>query len=135
MESRYRISGGQVRGVAHEGVVKSSGGEEADEPGVVVEPTDGREDEAHEGDGNPGSEREQGFGIEAAGVFVDAAPAIKIGEAETAAAQEEIIADHDAGDGAEQSRVADEPAEDVGTVRGHELPGHHEDADKAGDEA
>ena len=52
-----------------------------------------------------------------------------------ALADEVVVENHDAGDGAEERGAANEPAEDVGTVTGHELPRHHEDADDTGDES
>src|SRR3979490_1416204 len=50
-------------------------------------------------------------------------------------AHDEVIADENAGDGAEKTGVADEPAEDVAAVVGHQLPGLHDDAHGAGDQA
>src|SRR5947209_8356740 len=50
-------------------------------------------------------------------------------------AHEEIIANQHTGDGTEKSRVADEPAENVAAVVGHQFPGLHGDSDKAGNQA
>src|SRR5437879_2356648 len=60
---------------------------------------------------------------------------IKILDEEDFLAHDEIIADEDAGDGTEKSGVADEPAEDVAAVVGHQFPRLHNDAHGAGDEA
>src|ERR1019366_10130402 len=60
---------------------------------------------------------------------------LEIFELEMAAADDEVVGDHDTGDGAEKTGVAEEPAGDVGTVSREELPRHQEDADDAGDEA
>ncbi len=61
--------------------------------------------------------------------------AVEIFHIERGFADEEVIGNHHAGDGAEQAGVADEPAENVGAEIAQQFPGHHEDADDAGDEA
>ncbi len=49
-------------------------------------------------------------------------------------ANQEIIANHDACDRAEQSGTANQPAENVRTVTAEKFPRHHGDAEYAGDE-
>src|SRR5438445_12531146 len=49
-------------------------------------------------------------------------------------AHDEVVTDENTGDGAEKPGVADEPAQDVAGVVGHQLPGLHDDTHGAGDE-
>src|ERR1700732_1018427 len=73
--------------------------------------------------------------METARVFVLALALIKILDEEEFLAHDKIVADENAGDGAEKSGVADEPSEDVAAVVRHQLPRLHDDAHGAGDEA
>src|ERR1700731_4623052 len=73
--------------------------------------------------------------METAQVFVLALALIKIFNEEEFLAHDEIIADEDAGDGAEKTGIADEPAEDVAAGVRHQFPRLHDDAHGAGDEA
>ena len=83
----------------------------------------------------PAARAMRGAEVDAAGVLVGALADVEAFEVEGAGADDEVVGDHDAGDGAEEARVADEPAEDVGGEVGEEPPGHHGDAEQAGDEA
>src|SRR5260370_23650439 len=60
---------------------------------------------------------------------------VEIFEGEKFFADNEVIADEHAGDGTEKAGIADEPAEDVAAVVGHQFPGLHDDAHSASDEA
>ena len=120
--------------MTHESQVDCGGGEEAGEPGSAEEEAQGGDEAAYKGQGDAGEESDEGPRVEAAGVLVDALPAVEVVEEEGAAAEEEVVRDHDARDGAEQAGVADEPAGEVGRG-GKQAPGHDADAEDAGDEA
>ena len=97
----------------HEGHVADSGDEEAYEPSVVVEESQGGNDEADEGYDDADGESDDGSGIDAAGVFVGAVAVIEGCDIETGTADEEVVRDHNAGDGSKEAGVADEPSEYV----------------------
>ena len=101
----------------HEDEVGGGGDEEAYEPGVVVEESEGWNDEADEGDDDADCKRDDGSRVDAAGVFVGAVAVIERDDVEAGAANEEVVRDHDAGDGTEETGVADEPSEYV-TAKG-----------------
>src|SRR5580704_7223099 len=122
-------------GFGHQGEVGEEADGEAYEPGVIVEHFEGGDEEADEGDACAGGKRDDGPPIHAARIFVEAVALIEILSGEISFADDKIIANQDAGDGAEETGVADEPAENITAVVGHELPRLHDDAHDAGDEA
>ena len=71
-----------------------------------------------------GCERQEGARIESARILVRPAAQVEVFELQLPPAHQEIVDDDDAGDRPEQSRVADQPSEDVRPVVGQELPGH-----------
>src|SRR5215211_4730551 len=46
-----------------------------------------------------------------------------------------VVTDENTGDCSHQTRVTDQPRENVSAHRGHQLPGHHQDSDNSGDQA
>src|SRR6266699_4455731 len=72
--------------------------------------------------------------MEATRVFIPAIALIEIFDDKEFFAYDEVIADKHARDGAKKTGVADEPAENVAAVIGHQFPGLHDDAHGAGDE-
>src|SRR5260370_24299651 len=91
--------------------------------------------QAEESDGGAGGERGDGGPVETARVFILAMALIEIFEGEKFFADNEVVADEHAGDGTEKAGIADEPAEDVAAVVGHQFQRLHDDAHSAGAEA
>ena len=80
-------------------------------------------------------QRDNRHRIEAIAVLIDAATPIERIGIELRSAHEEVVRNHDARDRSEQSRVADQPAEDV-VAKGREpVPRHHQQAKKARDQS
>src|SRR5712664_4869055 len=119
----------------HQREVGEKANQKADEPGVVVQDAERRIYEAYESNRGACGERGYGGPIEAARVFVLAIALVEILDNQEFLAHDEIVTDENAGDGAEKTGVADEPAENVAAVVGHEFPRLHDDAHGAGDEA
>jgi len=105
---------GAVVGAQHQGNVDHRGDAEADKPGVLVQEMNHGDEEADESNHHPGGEGDEGAEIDAAGVLVRALADIETFEIERLRTDDEVVRDHDAGDGAEKAGVADQPAEDVG---------------------
>src|SRR5213075_2500714 len=126
---------------AHAGNVDHGGQYEAHKPGPVVERPEqagsGRAaqcgDEARQVGQDAGDERENRDPVEAAREFVDAVPLVEIVEHELTAPYDEVVRDHDSGDGTQQRAIADQPGEDVGRGVVVEPPGHHHNSDHGGD--
>src|SRR6516162_3400616 len=123
------------RRLGHEPEIDDKTDEEADKPGVVVEHAERRDDQADEGNAYAGHQRGDGGPMKAAGIFIPATPPVKVLNGENFLAHHEIIADQNAGDGAEKAGVANEPGKNVTPVARQQLPGLHEEAHNGGDHA
>src|SRR5579859_2327652 len=73
--------------------------------------------------------------MDAARIFVLSAALVEVLRRKIFVTNHEIIADQDTRNGAEESRIADEPAENVVAVTRHELPRLHDDAHHEGDQS
>src|SRR5712691_9539119 len=73
--------------------------------------------------------------METARVFVATIPLVEILDDENPLAHHEVVADENAGNGAEKTGISDKPAENVAAVVRHQFPRLHEDAHGTGDEA
>src|SRR5690242_10726195 len=123
------------RRLGHEREIDDKTDEEADKPGVVVEHAERRDDQADERNAYTGRQRGDGGPMKAAGIFIPAAAPVKVLNGENFLAHHEIIADQNAGNGAEKAGVANEPGKNVTAVARQQLPGLHEEAHNGGDHA
>src|SRR5262249_53655052 len=123
------------RSFAHEQSVGHGRDEEAYEPGIVVKPAQRGKEQADQCDDDAQSQSDQCPVVEAARVFIDSAAAVEIDRIERAAADDEVIGDHDSGDWTEKTGIAHQPSEDIALKIREKLPRHHQDADNPGDEA
>lgn len=125
--------------------IEQEGNEEADKPGITVNRHEkGRElvlgdyvdcgQKAGDVGQDANNQGEQTHQAEAFGVAILAIWFIEIHEAELAFADEKIVGNHDATDGAEQSAVADQPGKNVTGRIGQKFPGHDQHSDDSGDE-
>src|SRR3989440_1409041 len=109
--------------------------QEAHEPRVVVEHRERRNQQAAKGHSARSRGGRVGRPIEPARIFVAAFPPIKVLDNEKLLAEDEVVANEHARDGAEKTGVANQPAENVAPVVRHQFPGLHDDAHGAGDQA
>src|SRR6266566_3319211 len=101
------------RRLGHEREIDDKTDEEADKPGVVVEHAERRDDQADERNARAGPERDDGGPMKATGIFIPAAAPVKVLKRKNFPARDEIIADQNAGNGAEKARVANQPGKNV----------------------
>src|SRR5437667_335978 len=73
--------------------------------------------------------------MKATGIFILAAAPVKVIKRKNFLPQHEIIADQNAGDGAEKAGVANKPGKNVAAIARQQLPGLHEQAHNGGDHA
>src|SRR5438034_4447964 len=73
--------------------------------------------------------------MKATGIFILAAAPVKVSKRKNFLPQHEIIADQNAGDGAEKAGVANKPGKNVAAIARQQLPGLHEQAHNGGDHA
>src|SRR2546429_8415259 len=71
--------------------------------------------------------------MKATGIFILAAAPVKVIKRKNFLPQHEIIADQNAGDGAEKAGVANKPGKNVAAIARQQLPGLHEQAHNGGD--
>ena len=93
------------------------------------------DEEAYERDSDANCEGDDGPRVDSARVVIDAFGVVDGVDVELGFADEEVVGDHDAGDGAEQAGVTDEPADDVGVGRREQLPWAHRQSKQPGDHA
>src|ERR1035437_4768070 len=90
--------------------------------------------EADERDGYTQGQRNDSARVDSFAVVIRALAMIEGVYVELGVADEEVIADHDAGNGTQQPGVANQPAEDVRVGRREEFPRTHREAEEARDE-
>src|SRR2546429_9589015 len=73
--------------------------------------------------------------MKATGIFILAAAPVKVIKRKNFLPQHEIIADQNAGDGAEKAGVANKPGKNVAAIARQQLPGLHEQAHNGGGNA
>src|SRR5215510_7270679 len=103
------------RSRSHADQVRAARQEKAHEPGPVVERAEkaavgsalDRPDESGQARRDPDPQRADRNPVEAAGILVRAVPLIQIVHDQVLTPDEEIVRDHDPGDGPEQGAVAD----------------------------
>jgi hypothetical protein len=81
----------------------------------------------------PATSAREGGQADAVAVGVFAAGMVEAEDVEPAAADDNIVGDHAAADGAEERAVTDEARENVAGGIGDEFPRHHHDPDDAGE--
>ena len=128
-----RMGTGSKPLASHQKEVECSGYEQADEPGIIIKPTHCRNHESDQGGQNSREKRDKRFGIESLFILVSPVPPVKIRDQQLPIAQEEIIANHDAGDRAQQRRTSDQPAKNVRVLSAQQFPRHHEHTKYSGD--
>src|SRR5436190_10065020 len=119
----------------HQEEVDQKAHQEAYEPRVVVERAEGGNHQADKSNSGAGRQGRDSRPIEPARIFVTALPPIKVLDNEKLLAEDEVVANEHARDGAEKTGVADQPAENVAPVVRHQFPRLHDDAHGAGDQA
>src|SRR5262245_23901413 len=95
----------------HQRPVCQGGGAEADEPGVVVERTQGFDNQTDPRQSTADQGCDDGGPVPTAIVCVSAFWSIQIAKLETLLANEPVVGDQHSRDGAEAAGVADEPRE------------------------
>src|SRR5262245_31515496 len=108
-----------------------AGGEEADEPRIVVERFQRGHDEAAPGERAAECGRADGAPVPAS---ISAIDEVEILELQFAAAYQPVVGDQHAGDRAEASRVAEQPREDIPRWIREQLPRLNHDAEDPGDQ-
>src|SRR5262252_7766143 len=117
---------------AGEREVRGAGGEKSDEPRVVVERLQRRNEEAAPRQRAAERRRRDRTQVPAA---VDAVRQIQILELQFAAAHQPVVSDEDAGNRSESAGVSEQPGVDVAGGIGEELPRLYRDAEQSGDQA
>ena len=111
--------------------VRCGGDEEADEPRVVVERFEHRDDEPAPRQGAADHGRRNRAPVPAA---IDPVGEIEILELQLAPPHDPVVGDQHAGDRAQAARVAEQPGEDVAGRIGEQPPRLNHDAEDAGDQ-
>src|SRR5262249_7101924 len=81
-----------------------------------------------------GAESHESRNVKAPAIPVGSTLAVQALHVQARVAEEEVIDDEHAADGAQERRIRDQPLEDVSGRIGDQLPRLYDDADEAGDE-
>jgi hypothetical protein len=86
----------------HEEIVTDGRDEKAVKPGVVIQESQRRHDEANQSDNYSSNERDDRSWIDAARVFIGASAAIERNRVQVGSAYQEVVGNHDACDRTQQ---------------------------------
>src|SRR5207249_1160127 len=84
---------------------------------------------------NSQDQRRNGTPVDPIGIRISALGIKQAGEVQVLSANYPIITDKNTGNSAHQTGIADEPREDIGAHRLHDLPRHHQYTDDGRDQA